>query len=155
MQSRERATLGLIGRDADIHDVEALTEQLYRNGRLTPSIILRSICSGDTGFFEASLARLSNLPLVNARTLIHDEGSLGLKSIYERAGLPEKVFPAYRVAFDMARENELDRSDSDPEAVMRRTLERVLTHFEDSFDDSNQDDMDFLLNKLGHLANAA
>ncbi|MDA0662681.1 MAG: DUF2336 domain-containing protein [Proteobacteria bacterium] len=155
LQSRERATLGLIGRSADTHDIEALIDQLYRNGRLTPSIILRSICAGDINFFEAALARLSDLPLVNARALIHDEGMLGLKSIYDRSGLSRKMFPAYRVAFDMARENERERSDIDPEAVMRRTLERVLTHFEDMFDDSNHEDMDFLLNKLGHIANAA
>ncbi|MEX2617954.1 MAG: DUF2336 domain-containing protein [Alphaproteobacteria bacterium] len=155
IQSRERATLGLIGRDADTQDIEALVGQLYRNGRLTPSIILRSICAGDIHFFEAALARLSELPLVNARTLIHDEGALGLKSIYRRAGLSRKMFPAYRVAFDMARENEHERSDIDPDAVMRRTLERVLTHFEDMFDDSNHEDMNFLLNKLGNLANAA
>lgn len=155
MQSRERATLGLIGRDADTQDVEALVDQLYRHGRLTPSIILRSICAGDINFFEAALARLSDLPLVNARTLIHDEGPLGLKSIYERAGLSRKMFPAYRVAFDVARENEHERSDIDPDAVMRRTLERVLTHFEDMFDDSNHEDMNFLLNKLGNFANAA
>lgn len=155
LQSRERATLGLVGRNADTHDIEALIDQLHRNGRLTPSIILRSICAGDINFFEAALARLSDLPLVNARALIHDEGMLGLKSIYDRSGLSRKMFPAYRVAFDMARENERERSDIDPEAVMRRTLERVLTHFEDMFDDSNHDDMDFLLNKLGHIANAA
>jgi uncharacterized protein (DUF2336 family) len=155
MQSRERATLGLIGNNAADNDVEALVAQLHRNGRLTQSIILRSLCAGDLTFFEAALSRLSKVPLVNARTLIHDEGKLGLKSIYDRAGLPAKLFPAYRVAFDVARENEHERSDGDPEAVTRRTLERVLTHFEDMFDDSNHDDVDFLLNKLGRLANAA
>jgi len=155
IQSRERATLGLIGADTDDHDIETLVAQLHRNGRLTPSIILRSLCSGDLALFEAAIAQLSKVPLVNARMLIHDEGQLGLQSIYKKAGLPAKLFPAYRVAFDMARENETDRSDSDPDAITRRTLERVLTQFEDTFDESAHDDMDFLLNKLGRLANAA
>ena len=55
----------------------------------------------------------------------------------------------------MARENEYERTDETPDAIMKRTLERVPTHFEDSVDEHNLDDVNFLLGKLERAANAA
>jgi hypothetical protein len=93
--------------------------------------------------------------LVNARQLIHDQGNKGLDMIYTRCGLPPSLFPAYRIALDVARENERNRTDETPDAIMKRTLERVLTHFEDSVDAHNRDDVNFLLARLERAANAA
>ena len=155
LQSRERATLGLLSANAAEHDVFDLVAQLHRNGRLTPSIILRALCVGDMSFFEAAIAQLSNVPLVNARKLIHDPGELGLSSIYEHCCLPPSMYPAYRIALNVAQENERDRTDDTLDAVTKRTLERVLNHFEDIVDEHNLDDVDFLLGKLGRAANAA
>ena len=79
LDSRERATLGLLSADAAEHDVSVLVAQLDQNGRLTPSIILRALCVGDLRFFEAAIAQLANVSLVNVRLLIHDQGNLGLE----------------------------------------------------------------------------
>jgi uncharacterized protein (DUF2336 family) len=155
LESRERATLGLLGSDAAEHDVSELVAQLDQNGRLTPSIILRALCVGDLRFFEASVAQLAKVSLINARQLVHDQGNRGLDMIYARCGLPPSLLPAYRIALDVARENERDRTDETPDAIMKRTLERVLTHFEDSVDEHNRDDVNFLLARLERAANAA
>ena len=155
LESRERATLGLLGSDAAEHDVSELVAQLDQNGRLTPSIILRALCVGDLRFFEASVAQLAKVSLINARQLVHDQGNKGLDMIYARCGLPPSLFSAYRIALDVARENERGRTDETPDAIMKRALERVLTHFEDSVDAHNRDDVNFLLAKLERAANAA
>ena len=57
---------------------------------------------------EASLSLLGKVPLTNARLLIHDAGRLGLKSLYERAGLPTRLLPAFREAVDVSHETLLD-----------------------------------------------
>ena len=93
MASRERAIIGLMSPDVSITDVVDLVRQLSRSGRLTPSIILRALCSGDTRFFEASMAVLSGVPLANAQALIYDAGRLGLKGIFDKAGLPRRPVP--------------------------------------------------------------
>ena len=49
---------------------------LRRNGRLTPSLMLRALCMGDVAILEASLSLLGKVPLTNARLLIHDAGRL-------------------------------------------------------------------------------
>ncbi len=58
LESRERATMSLIDNDTKTVDVVTLVNQLAKNNRLTPTIILHAICMGDLVFFEAALAKL-------------------------------------------------------------------------------------------------
>lgn len=152
LESRERATVGLLPPGVEGgNDVDGLVEQLHVNSRLTPTLILRALCLGDIPFFESSIARLSQVTVVNARMLIHDAGPLGLKAIYERAKLPAGLFQAFRIAFDAAREAQYDGGEHDRERLVRRVLERILTQA-DAFE---PDDLDYLLRKLYQYANAA
>lgn len=155
MQSRERATLGLVSADGDHQEVWELVQHLKDNNRLTPSIMLRSLCIGDMSFFEASMSLLAETPIMNTRKLIHDAGELGLKAIYEKARLPAALYPAFRAAFDVNRESEAERSDLEPDALAKRTLERVLTHFEELVEDDYVEDIDYLLGKLNRLAESS
>lgn len=150
LQTRERATYGLVG-GAGERDLERLVEQLRVSGRLSPSLLLRALCMGDLPFFEVALAQLGRIPVVNARMLIHDAGQLGLKSLSERAGIPAKLYPAIRIAVDVARETEFDGGDHDLERHRRRMLERILTQVEEMAGE----DLDYLLNKLSDLTLAA
>ncbi|HYE51060.1 MAG TPA: DUF2336 domain-containing protein [Azospirillaceae bacterium] len=149
LQGRERATFSLVG-GAGEAELERLVDQLYRNGRLTPSLLLRSLCLGDLSFFEVAMAQLARIPAANARLLIHDGGKLGLKSLFDKAGLPAKLYPAVRVAMDVAQETEFDGGEHDLERHRRRMLERILTQFEEMA----SDDLDYLLNKLSDLSAA-
>ncbi len=154
LQSRERATIGLLSSGAEDADVEQLVRQLWDHGRLTPSIILRALCVGDVSFFEAAMATLAGVPLVNARTLVHDDGELGLKSLYGKAGLPPALYPAFRSAMDLVINAEGERSDADPDYHMRLMLERVLTQIEDLVDEYGIENVDYLLGKLNKLSDA-
>ncbi|HYM31188.1 MAG TPA: DUF2336 domain-containing protein [Candidatus Cybelea sp.] len=148
LQSRERATVSL-STDAAGHDVASLVEQLHRNARLTPTIVLRALCTGDLDFFENAMARLADVPVVNAYRLIHDPGKLGLQAIYQRCRMPDGLFPIVRAAVDVARELKYDGEADDRSRFTARTIERVLTHFETGFDGDN---VDYLIDKLTRLA---
>lgn len=148
IQSRERATLGLLSPEANIMDVHALAAQLHENGRLTPSIILRSLCMGDMEFFEVSVAVLSGLPLGAARALIHDEGSLGLPAIIEKAGLPEDLRPIFKAAVEVANETDYDGGENDRERFRARMLERILTTMEDPTEGMGEENAEYLLERL-------
>ncbi len=148
MQTRERATVDLVASGRTVTDIETLVAQLQKNGRLSSSLILRALCMGDLAFFEAAMARLAQIPVKNARLLIHDEGSLGLQSLYLKTGLPEKLFPAIRVAVDVVQETDYDLKDNDRERFISRMLSRILTQY----DDLAADDLDYLMDKLNQLA---
>jgi len=147
LDSRERATVRLLSDGKKRHDVMELVRQMAVNGRLSASLILRALCTGDLTFFEAAMAHKAGIPLSNARVLIHDDGDLGLKSLYLKAGMPGRLYPAYRAAVDIAKISELERSDSEPDWRNRLIMERVLTQFE-RLAEYDSDDVDYLLGRL-------
>ncbi|NBB82210.1 MAG: DUF2336 domain-containing protein [Alphaproteobacteria bacterium] len=148
MRAREKATVDLAGGGPGDAEVEALVRQLARGGRLTPSLILRALCVGDLPFFETALAVLADVPVVNARVLIHDAGPLGLKSLYDKAGLPGSLLPAIRTGLEVLHETDFRSADYDRESFSRIVLERILTQA----DDLSAEDADYLLRRLTDLA---
>ena len=150
LQSRELATLHL-SRGSSPQDLERLVAQMHRHGRLTPFLVLRALCVGDMAFFEAAMAMMAKVPLRNARILIHDAGPNGLASLYEKAGMPARLLPAVRVAMDVVRGTEFDGGERDRERYRSRVITRILTQFEDL----PQEDLDYLLDKLGDVLTVA
>ncbi len=146
LQSRERAIVGMTGRSS-LEDLEKLIVQMHANKRLTPSIVIRSLCTGDIAFFEMAISVMADIPLVNARILIHDAGQLGLKSLYTRAGMPLDLLPIVRGALDVLHETEVDGGENSLARYRATVIERVLTKYED-LDDEN---IDYLLRKLGDI----
>jgi uncharacterized protein (DUF2336 family) len=151
MQNREQATANLLGLGAVGQDIEKLVRQLSENRRLTPSLILRALCVGDVGFFEASMAVLGGIPITNARVLVHDKGRLGLKSLYDKTGLPGGMYPIIRVALEVVQDTPLTGAAHDREKYRARVIERILTQYEDF----NPDDLNYLLDKLSDLVDKA
>ncbi|MEZ5832615.1 MAG: DUF2336 domain-containing protein [Dongiaceae bacterium] len=148
LAARERATIMLLPAGAKSSDVIEFAQQLHNAGRLSSTLILRALCSGDMAFFEAAMSVLSGVPIINARLLIHDQGALGMQSIYQYAHLPLDLFPAFRAAFDVARDMDYDGGDRDRQRFATKVIERVLTRLE-RLDDRN---VDYLMSRLQQLA---
>jgi uncharacterized protein (DUF2336 family) len=147
MESRERATVGLLPPGASGMDVVALARQMKDSDRLTPTLLLRALCMGDLTFFEAGIAALGEISLVAAHTLVYDEGPLGLQAVYRRAKLPQALYPAFRVALDVARQTVFDGGENDRQRHMSRMIQRILTQFEDI----GEENLDYLLRKLNQI----
>ena len=77
--------------------VEDLVDELYRNGRLTHSLLMRALCVGNLSVFEAGIARLAEVPRVNTRILLMEASGLGLRAIYRAAAMPEGFYEAVKV----------------------------------------------------------
>ncbi|MCH8996969.1 MAG: DUF2336 domain-containing protein [Proteobacteria bacterium] len=152
LQAREHATMSLVEYGSTDVELDNLIEQLTRKDRLTPSLLLRSICMGDINFFERAIARLADLPLQNTRILIHDQGMLGLESIYMKADLPKRLFPAFRAGIELVSETDYDGGPNDRSRFIERMLERILTQFEDPQSRMTQEDIDYLMGKLEQVA---
>jgi uncharacterized protein (DUF2336 family) len=146
LQSREHATLHL-SLGSNVQELERMVRQMHRHQRLTPFLVLRALCLGDMTFFEVAMAVMAKVPVTNARILIHDAGPNGLTSLYERSGMPARLLPAVRVAADVVRGTEFDGGERDRERYRSRVITRILTQFEDLA----QEDLDYLLEKLGDV----
>ncbi len=150
LQTRERAIISL-STDSDEGDVEVLVRQLHKNGRLTPSITLRGLCMGDLTFFETAMAKLADVSLMNARTLIYDSGGLGLRTLCRQADIPLAQLVAVRAAIDVSRDMEYDGREHDRERYSRRMIERIMTQYDDLGVEFESDDLNYLLTKMSEL----
>jgi uncharacterized protein (DUF2336 family) len=145
--ARERATLDLVEQAGLSTDPGRFVQQLHLNGRLTASLIMRGLCLGHMNFVEFALAELAGIPRSKAWLMIHDAGTLGLKTIFERAGLPAGMFTAFRMAIEVFHKTELDGGANDRERFRQRMVERVLTQFQAI----PKSDLEYLLDKLDAL----
>jgi uncharacterized protein (DUF2336 family) len=146
LSSREQAVLHLSmgASDEALHD---MVSHMHRNGRLTPTLMLRALCSGDIAFFEAALAVVGDVPLANAQVLIHDPSRQGLAALYRKAALPKRLLGAVRAAVEVVDETGFDGNPRDLERFRARVITRVLTTVE-SLDAA---DADYLVDKLGDV----
>jgi uncharacterized protein (DUF2336 family) len=150
LNTRERATVSLLSPTSPAAEALQLAQHLQRSGRLTPSLIIRAICLGDIAFVEAAFAVLADIPVHNARLLLHDAGPLGFKAVYERCRLPTEFFELFRIGLTVAQQTDFDGGENDRERHRRRTLERILTQYENI----GAEDLDYLLGKLRAAAAA-
>ena len=98
----EESTLLRILAQAKDTEVERLVRFLSSKNLLTSSIILRAACAGDIRFVCRALAYLSTTSVVKIQRLIDERTVLGLKNIYNKAGLPKNCFHIIRAAIDVS-----------------------------------------------------
>jgi uncharacterized protein (DUF2336 family) len=145
-RSREHAIIRLsMGSSED--ELAEMVAQMHHNGRLTPTLILRAVCTGDIAFFEAAMAIKGDVPVANSQLLIHDPSGRGLAALYRKAVMPDDLFDAIRAAVDVVDHTVFDGDPRDVERYRARIISRVLTLIE-SIDTA---DVDYLVDILGDV----
>ena len=146
--ARERATIDLVEQAGRTQDLARFVSQLNLNGRLGHSLIMRALCCGQMPFVEHALAELSGVGHQRVWLMIHDAGPLGLQAVFDRAGLPRKMLPAFRAAVNVFHETSHDGGPNDRARFRARMIERVLTQFQAI----PKDDLEYLLDKLDYYS---
>lgn len=137
----------LVDQVAVTGEQRALVLDLRSKGQLTPSLLLRAAAHGRLAFLEWSLAELSGVPHHRTWLMVHDAGALGLRAICEKAGVPHRLFPAFRAAVDAYHALQREGEVGDLILFQQRMLQRFLTQpHEDS------EDLDYLLDRLEQLS---
>lgn len=148
--SSERASVDLIEEAGRAADMKSFVAHLNSADRLTASLLLRGLAQGQMTFFEWGVAELSGVPHHRTWLMIHDAGPLGLRAIYERAGLPARLYPAFRAAVDTYHSIELDGGPRDKERFQEKMLQRFLTQPELAA----REDVDYLLERMDRVSGA-
>ena len=146
--ARERATVDLIDQASSTADLGAFVVQLNARKALTPSLMLRALARGQMSMFEHGLAELANTPHSRAWLMVHDAGPLGLKAIYDRAGLPPRLFQAFRSGVDTWKALSAEGIDTSGDVFRQRMLERFLTQRPNAM----RDDLAYLMERLDRPA---
>lgn len=96
---REDTTLGMARGVLSDVELDRLVTQLMAFGRLSPSMVLSSLCDGNIRFFEMCLSKMAQVPLKNVRILLEDASANGFRALYAKAGLPEVVMMGVHALF--------------------------------------------------------
>lgn len=126
-RTRERATLDFIDQSWVSKDLKGLVTRIHSEGRLTTSLLVRAICSGQMRFAEQGLAILSGVNVQKAVLMIHDGGPFGLKALCVRAGLNPQMVQIIQAAVMIYRDLEQSGLDYDRIYFQELMIERVLT----------------------------
>ena len=143
----ERATVVIAaGKESD--EIAALVRHLVASGQLTSLLLLRALLSGNVRFLIEAFAELSAIAPDRVAGVLSDRHAHGFRALYQRAGLPEAAFGAFRAALEAL--HEIGFADDALGAAMlkRGMVERVLTLYAGS----NDGEIDYLFAMLRRFA---
>jgi uncharacterized protein (DUF2336 family) len=146
--TKERATIDLVDQAGRSPDVRNFVIHLNKNQRLTASLLLRALAHGHMTFFEWAVAELASVPHHRTWLMIHDAGPLGMRAIYDRAGLPARLYPAFRAGVDTFHSIEFDGGARDRERFQEKMLQRFLTQPRAGA----REDVDYLMEKMDKIS---
>lgn len=144
--ARERATVDLVDQASSHADLATFVASLNARRALNGSLLLRALARGQMGLFEYGLAELAGTPHARAWLMIHDAGPLGLKAIYDRAGLPPRLFQAFRAGVDTWRTLQAEGVDTSGDDFRQQMLQRFLTQRPNA----PREDLAYLMERLDH-----
>jgi uncharacterized protein (DUF2336 family) len=96
---------------------------------LTPMLVMKAAAVGAMAVVDRVLAQLAGMPLGRVQALIYGRGSISLRAVFNRCGLPESCMQMLRAAVEverMARERRRPLSSDD---FGVRLVEIVMTRF--------------------------
>lgn len=91
-------------RDRGLEGVMGLVRHLRGAGCLTPALLLQALLCGQGGFFECGVSELAGVPLARVAGLVGMGRGLGFRALYDKAGLPASLRPAFAAALDQPHE---------------------------------------------------
>ena len=146
-EASDKATVA-IAADCRGEGLSPLVRHLRQSGQLSTGLVLRALLSGNVRLFEEALAELAGLSLRQASGLVHDRRGAGFRALYDRAGLPASIYPAFRAALEAWHDDGAFGQRGGDAYLRRRMVERVLTAYAPLADG----DLDQLLAQLRRFA---
>ncbi len=147
VELHDRGAIDVLDQAGCAGDMRRLVQQLQLNGLLSATLVVRGLCLGRMRFFEHAVAELAGMPHGKAWVLVHDAGPLGLRAVFERTGMPARLFAPIRAAVDIHEEIEREGAARAREHASRTMLERLLSRSIGL----SAEDADYLLAKLDAL----
>lgn len=145
---KEKMTLKISEEYSSDSQVEELVHQLYKANRLTPGLVIRSICLGDLKFFEYAIVYLSETPISEVRKILFNpQADFMVRNLLRKAFIPKNIFPAIFNALKIIREIRFDCGRSDQKAFGHKVVERILS-FAQNTDELDSEDISYLLSKI-------
>jgi uncharacterized protein (DUF2336 family) len=109
----------------------ALARQWHQQGKLSPLLALKALCTGDLAFFETAVSLRSGLPLPTVQSMLHDPRVRGFNSVNEKARIPGTFLPVIRAALSAIAETPFDGMPGDRDRFVETVIARILTQVDE------------------------
>jgi hypothetical protein len=147
MHGRERALTQVLAADYRAVEFERLAVQLHGADKLTPTLILRTLCVGNLDFFQAAMAVRAGVPVAEANAMIFGNGQGSLEKIYRQAGLPGEFYVALGRAVDVVKE----LSDEGSPVRGLEITERIIAKLRMDYDNVCPEGLEHTLSQLAYF----
>lgn len=146
----DRATVAIASVSSD-SEVAPLVHHLAMSGQLTGGLILRALLAGNLRFLVEAFAELSDIDPARIAAIVADRSGHGFRALYDKSGLPQVAFRAFRAALEVIYETDFAEAVLGHSVLRRRMVERVLMRYEEA----SHGEIDYLLALLRKLAGEA
>lgn len=145
---KEKTTLRISEDYSSDKQIEELVHQLYTANRLTPNLVVRSICMGDLKFFEYALVYLSNTPIIEVRKILFNTSvDFMIRNLLRKAYIPKTMFPAVFSALKVIKEIRFDCRKNNRHSFAHKVIERILT-YSPTNEELSEEDINYLISKI-------
>lgn len=145
---KDKTTLKISEDFSSDKQIDDLVHQLYKSDRLTPSLVVRSICMGDLKFFEYALVYLSNTPLIEVRKILfNNQADFVIRNLLRKAFIPKEMFPAVFSALNVIHDIHFDCGKTNKENFVHKVIERILT-IGNADEELSENDINYLISKI-------
>lgn len=124
----DRATIAIAAGQTP-EQVAGLVRHLANTDQLTGALLLRALLCGNTRFLVDALAELSGLSARRISSILSDRTGHGFRALFERAGLPQSAFAAFRAALEVVHEMGFAGNAPGYAALGRRMVEQVIARY--------------------------
>lgn len=128
-ETRDRATLGLsagLGENA----LGKLVEQLNDEARLSPSLLMRAICTGNFELLIHAIALRSHVSVQHVRERVLSGKEEDIARLWAAARMPTELLLPARIAVATLIDSQDEATKWDPGFYQNRIVERVVTALE-------------------------
>ena len=145
---KEKITLKISEEYSSDNQIEELVHQLYEANRLTPGLVVRSVCLGDLKFFEYAIVYLAETPIAEVRKILfNSQADFMIRNLLRKAFIPKAMFPAIFSALKVIREIRFDCGRSSRKDFGHKVVERILS-FTQNNDELSPEDIKYLVSKI-------
>ncbi len=144
LAAREKSLAKSLERRMTDYEQKKQCLALAREGRLSPTLMLRTLILDNHSFFAAALSHASGISKKRVISLTFERDYLGFQRLYERAGLPPYLYTAFRTTLEEYRRARQYHPRADRQTFFQRIIDRIAATY--GFDEEMT--LDELMEKL-------
>jgi uncharacterized protein (DUF2336 family) len=140
LNARERVLAKNLSRRMTDYEQKKASLSLKNENRLSATLMLRCLISGNQSFFLAALAEASGISKKRVSSLTSGRGYLGFRRLYERAEMPDYLYDAFRATLEEQRNARHYHPRADLDNLQQRLIDRIA-HAYDLEDDMTLEEL--------------